>query len=333
MNQPNRPKIGLALSGCSGRAIGHVAILEVFKEQGIPVDIVVGCSSGALVTASYGVGRLPYIKNLLMTVSKKRLYELWSIRGSIGGLVNFRNAAAKNEFYQLTLGKRFEELPVKIGFTASDIETGELLTIASGDLTQALRATIAVPGLFEPMIIDGRILVDGGLVNIVPTVPVRQMGADIVIGVDLALTKFLYQKKLYIWRVIRRVRRMLGIHFIQHSIIMPITSKIIAQLSSSEVKPKKVPNMFRILAWAVDHSFDVEKEWDEENRSCDLMISPNVRQTEKTFISKFSGINMMQTVYDESRKEALLAVPKIKKLIEEYNQAQKQPVMESVKHD
>ncbi len=76
--------------------------------------------------------------------------------------------------------------------------------------------------------------------------------------------------------------------------------------------------MFRMLAWAVDHSFNVEDEWDEETRSCDVMIAPNVKQAEKNSLSKFSGINQMHQVYNDSRKAALEAVPKIKALIAKY---------------
>lgn len=310
-----RPKIGLALSGSSGRAIAHVAIIEVFQEHGIPIDIIVGCSSGGLIAAAYGAGTMSYVKDVFLNFKWKWLWDNMGFWGSKGGLFHWHNAKA--DFYKLTKGLKFEDMPVKIGVTASDIQSGELITISQGDVAKALKATVALPGFFEPMIIDNRILVDGGLVNIVPATPVRQMGADIVIGVDLALVKFLYQKKLWFWRIIRRVRRIMGIDYIQFEIIKPLKSLVLdkTRTNSSGVQKKKMVNMFRIFFWGVDHSFNVEEEWKEEMRSCDIMIEPEAK-----FNSGKLGVKNVQNVYDGGRAAALAAIPKIRELIKQFEE-------------
>lgn len=321
--QIRRPKIGLALSGASGRAVGHIGIIEVLRENNIPIDVIVACSSGALVAAGFAVGTLEYLKNLFFNLTKKQLLGLWSIKSTKGGLFNIHSPTAMKEWNSLTKGLSFEDLDVKVGFTASDINTGELVTINSGDLNQALWATVAVPGLFEPAIINGRILVDGGLVNIVPTIPTKQLGADIVIGVDLAATKFIYQRQMPIWRLIRFFRRVTGLHYVQHEIIGPLTSKILGKIDTKFGLNRngiKVPNMFSMLFKAVDHSLDIEKEWTEEQISCDLMLAPKVKHFGKLGISNF------HTIYEEGRKTALEALPKIRKLMQDFEDKQRQVV-------
>jgi len=312
-----KPKIGIALSGSAGRAAAHVGIIEVLREHNIPIDIVVGCSSGALVAAGVAVGTLDFIKSFSLNMSRKNLWKHLSLRRARGGLFNFDNAQSDKTLKKLTKGLKFEDLKIKTGITASDIKTGELVTITTGDLAKAIKAAIALPGLFEPVIINGRILVDGGLVNVVPTIPTKQLGADIVIGIDLARTKFLYQRKLWFWKIIRRARRLVGIEYVQHQIISPLTSKILDTMDLAGYHRKKMPNMFRIFFWGVDHSFDVEKELNEEQRTCDLMIEPDVKEWSGKW-----GLTNIHDVYLEGRRAGLAAIPKIQKLIKNFEKNQ-----------
>ncbi len=312
------PKIGLALSGGFGRAIGHIAVLEVLKENNIPVHIIGACSSGSFVAASYGAGTLDMLKELLLNFTHKHAFSYFSIWNAKGGLIQTRKADPM--FRELTRGLKFEDMSIKLGFTASDIKSGELVTFTSGDLVSAIRAGFAVPGIFEPGVVGDRILLDGGLFNVLPALPTRQLGADIVIGVDLAISKFLYQRKFTIWRAIRRFRRMVGINRITHETIRASTSKILTAAETTyDSKHVKVPSALRIFFWAVDHSFDVEKEWREEQRDCDCLIEPRVKQLGRI------GISKSQEIYEISRQAAIDAVPKIKEAIKNYElQAQKE---------
>lgn len=306
-----RPKIGIALSGSAGRGVAHIGFLEVLDENNIPVDIVVGCSSGGLIAAAYGANSMEWLKQLFFNFNWKWLYGLLSFWTSRGGLFNFR--PAQEDFLRLTRGLDFDGMRVKLGISTADIRTGDLVTLTTGNLIQALKATIALPGLFEPVVLGQRLLVDGGLINVIPTIPAKQMGADIVIGIDLARNKFLYQRKLWIWHIIRGIRRIIGIEFVQHQIINPLTSKIIDGMETIGIETKRkqrVPNMFRIFIWGVDHSFDVEKELSEENRACDLMLRPEVQERSNTW-----GVKEAEWVYQQGRQAAIDALPRIRELI------------------
>ncbi|OGE89063.1 MAG: hypothetical protein A3J07_00310 [Candidatus Doudnabacteria bacterium RIFCSPLOWO2_02_FULL_49_13] len=310
-----RPKIGLALSGSAGRAAAHVGIIEVFLENGIPIDVIVGCSSGALVAVSYAAGTMDAMRQISLTINKRILWDHVSLRGARGGLFHFHNPVAEDTLKKITKGLKFEDLPVKAGVTTSDIRSGELITITAGSLTQALKASVALPGLFEPVMINNRLLVDGGLINVVPALPTKQLGADIVIGIDLARTKFLYQRKLWFWRIIRSLRRLVGIEYVHYQIISPLTSKILDRLESNGYKRSHVPNMLRVFFWGVDHSFDVEKELSEEQRACDIMIEPDV----KTWSGKW-GLNNIWGIYQEGRRAGLAAIPQIRQLMAKHEQ-------------
>jgi len=193
-NNLTRPKIGIALSGASGRTIAHIGVLEVFKENNIPVDFMVGCSSGALVAATFASNTMHDLKDELFDMTRQKFLSLLSAKDARGGIFHLNKAAAWFETY--LNGLTFENAYPKLGFVAADINTGELINLTSGDMVKAINASVAVPGLFEPTIIDNRVLVDGGLVNIVPTKAVKDMGADIVIGINIAATKFIYEKRL-----------------------------------------------------------------------------------------------------------------------------------------
>ena len=181
--EPQRPepKIALALGGGFARGLSHIGILKVFEEENIPVSFIAGTSVGALLGATYCSG-----------VSAKEMEE-------IAGLVRFKHFAkwtisrygfASNErmitFLEKILKcKRFEDLRIPLAVTATDFVTGEGVVFQSGPLIDPVRASCAYPGMFLPVNINGRLLVDGLLSYSVPTVPARNMGADRVVGVHL----------------------------------------------------------------------------------------------------------------------------------------------------
>ena len=158
----NRPKIGIALSGASGRAIAHIAVLEVLRENNIPIDIIVGCSSGALIAASYALGTMDALKDLFYQLTIPKVLKLWSIKDAKGGIFHLNGEKTNKALNEFTLNKNFEDIKhLKIGFTATDINTGELVTLKTGSINQAFKASVAVPGLLAPVVWDHHILVDG----------------------------------------------------------------------------------------------------------------------------------------------------------------------------
>ena len=310
----NRPKIGIALSGASGRAIAHIGVLEVFKENNIPIDYVVGCSSGALIAASFISNTMPELKDELFDMTTQKLFGLMTAKDARGGLFHLNKASQWFEKY--VDGLTFESSQPKLGVVAADINTGELINITHGDMLRAISASVAVPGLFEPTIIDNRVLVDGGLVNIVPTKAVRDMGADIVIGINIAATKFIYEKRLPIWRGYKFITRLLGLQFIREKIMPILSSRFLFQFDSQsdmlDQETVKIPGVLTMLTKALDWSLQASAAWTDSEMACDLMLEPRVKHYGKT---EFSSV---ERIYIEGRKAARNALPEIRKLIDNY---------------
>ena len=310
----SKPKIGIALSGASGRAIAHIGVLEVFKENNIPIEYMVGCSSGALIAASFATGTMHDMKDTLFDMTTKRLFGLMSTKGASGAIFHLNNADV--ELSHFTKGLNMEATHPRLGFVAADINTGELVNITTGDMLKAFKATVAVPGLFEPAVIDNRVLVDGGLVNIVPTKAVKDMGADIVIGVNIAATKFIYEKRLPIWRGYKFITRLLGLQFIREKLIPMLSSRVLFQFDSQsdvlDAENVKVPGVVTMLTKALDWSMKISEEWTDSEMACDLMIEPRVKHYGKT------EFQSLEKIYIEGRRAAKQAIPMIKRLIENY---------------
>ncbi|MGI9104253.1 MAG: patatin-like phospholipase family protein [Terriglobales bacterium] len=179
---PHAPSIGLALGGGFARGLAHIGILKVFEAEGIPVNFIAGTSVGSVIGAAYCSG-----------ISAKELEE-------ISALVRFKDFArwtlsrygfASNDRMAAFLGKvlkvhTFEELKIPLAVAATDFATGDGVVFLRGSLVDALRASCAYPGMFLPVKLDGRLLVDGMLSHAVPTLPLREMGAERVVGIYLS---------------------------------------------------------------------------------------------------------------------------------------------------
>jgi NTE family protein len=308
----NRPKVGVALSGASGRAIAHIGVLEVLAEQNIPIDFIVGCSSGALIAASYATGTMNELKKEMHNLNIRKMLRLWSTKNARGGLFHMNNA--DELLLKFTKGLTFEEVTPKIGFVATDLNTGKTVTLSMGDMLKAFKASVAVPGLFEPVVWGKMLLVDGGLVNIVPTAEARAMGSDIVIGVNIAATKFIYEKRLPMWRGYRFVTRLLSMQFVREKILTMLSSRLLFQFDSQsdvlEEEDIKVPGMLAVLTKALDQSMEISERWSDSDISCDFMLEPRVKHFGKVDFQK------LEKIYQEGRQAATDAIPQIKKLIE-----------------
>jgi NTE family protein len=177
-------KVGIALGSGSARGIAHIGVLQAFEELQIPINLIAGSSMGAFVGAAYASGqKLDQIKSISEKATWQETVRMFLPSFSKGGLVKGKRISG---FIREVIGADdFEELSVPLGIDTTDLETGEKYTITAGNLVNAVRASMAVPTVLTPKIIDGRILVDGGLVSPVPIQTVRDMGADIVIAVDV----------------------------------------------------------------------------------------------------------------------------------------------------
>jgi NTE family protein len=175
------PAIGLALGGGFARGIAHVGVLKVLEEEGIPVRVICGTSVGALIGASYCSGLSASELEEVARSVRFTTFARWTL-SRFGFASNDRMVT----FLTRTLRvKTFEELRIPLGVTATDFNTGDGVVFHSGPIIDPVRASCAYPGMFLPVNIRGRWLVDGMLSHPVPTRPVREMGAERVLAVHL----------------------------------------------------------------------------------------------------------------------------------------------------
>ncbi|MCO5107670.1 MAG: patatin-like phospholipase family protein [Burkholderiaceae bacterium] len=178
-----RRRIGVALGSGSARGLAHIGVMRAIVEAGIEVDVVAGTSMGAFVGAIFAAGKLDRLEAEFRGLDWGSIAALLDPVFPRSGLIDGRRIG---DFMRSQVGiERVEDLPVPFRAIATDIGSGEAVAIGRGDLIEAVRASIAVPGIFTPVRSDGRILVDGGLVEPVPVSAARALGAELVIAVDL----------------------------------------------------------------------------------------------------------------------------------------------------
>ncbi len=177
------PTIGLALGSGSARGLAHIGVIRAIEETGIRIDMVAGCSIGALIGAAYVSGRLDALERQFRGIDRKGIGTLLDPIFPWSGFIDGRKIV---DFVRPYVSpKNIEQLPLPFCAVATDLISGRETVIRDGNLVDAVRASISVPGIFAPVRRDRRILVDGGLVNPVPVSAVRALGADLVIAVDL----------------------------------------------------------------------------------------------------------------------------------------------------
>jgi NTE family protein len=179
--EPRVPAIGVALGGGFARGMAHIGVLKVLEEEGIPVRAVAGTSVGALIGATYCSGLS--IAELEKVASSCRFttFARWTV-SRYGFASNDRMVSFLNQVLKV---KTFEELRIPLGITATDFNSGEGVVFHSGSIIDPVRASCAYPGMFLPVEIRGRFLIDGMLSYPVPTAPLHEMGADRVLAVHL----------------------------------------------------------------------------------------------------------------------------------------------------
>lgn len=181
---PPRPKIGLALGGGAARGFAHIGIMRTLLANGIVPDIVVGTSIGAVVGGSYAAGHLDTFEAWARGLGPRSVFGYLDIRLNGSGLIGGDKLGAQLE---ATFGKiRIEELPLKYAAVATEVKTGHEIWMTRGRLVDAMRASYALPGIFSPILVGHRWLVDGALVNPVPVSAARALGAEIVIACNVS---------------------------------------------------------------------------------------------------------------------------------------------------
>ena len=214
---PNRKKVGLVLSGGGAKGMAHIGALKVIEEAGIPIDYVVGTSMGSIIGGLYAIGYTPEQMDSMvrkqdwqfllsdridrrdMNMSERDAdgkyvisvpFSKTSIKEVTGGLIKGQNIS--NLFSELTLGYHdsidFNKLPIPFACVSEDLVKGQEYDFHQGVLSTAMRASMAIPGVFTPVRLDSMVLIDGGVTNNYPVNVAKQMGAEIIIGVDVQST-------------------------------------------------------------------------------------------------------------------------------------------------
>lgn len=179
-----KPRLALALGGGAARGFAHVGALEVLEEAGIRPDIVVGTSAGSVVGSIYASGvRGKALRDAAQALDQNAIAD-WQVPFFNRGLLR---GAALERFINQQVGNRpIQAMPVNLGIVATDLKSGQGILFRSGNTGQAVRASSAVPGVFEPVAIGSREYVDGGLVAPVPVNYARQMGGEVVVAIDIS---------------------------------------------------------------------------------------------------------------------------------------------------
>lgn len=182
-------KVGIALGGGFFRGFAHVGVLQVLREHNIPIHCVSGTSIGAAVGALYACGMDEYrMEKIIYSLTEPMLYDIGNIRDGV-----IRGKKIHTLIHTLTGGRTFAQTKIPFACVACDIESGETVIMDEGPLADGVRASTAVPGVFQPFKKDGRILVDGGVVDRLPSTLARKLGADVVIAVDVGVRDGRYE--------------------------------------------------------------------------------------------------------------------------------------------
>jgi NTE family protein len=183
-----RPLIGLALGGGAARGFAHIGILRTLIANGIRPDIVVGTSIGAVVGGCYASGHLDALEDWARGLQPKNIFGYLDIRLNGSGLIGGNKLAAQLE---AQIGPvRIDDLPLKFAAIATEIQTGHEIWLTHGRVIDAMRASYALPGIFAPVAVGERWLIDGALVNPVPVSAARALGAEIVIAANVSTDVF-----------------------------------------------------------------------------------------------------------------------------------------------
>ena len=190
-----RPVIGLALGGGAARGLAHIGIVRTLVAHGIVPNVVVGTSIGAVVGGAYATGHLDTLEEWARRLQPRNILGYLDIRLNGSGLIGGDKLAAQLE---AAIGPTLiEDLPVKFATVATEVRTGHEIWLTHGRMVDAMRASYALPGIFSPVLVGDRWLVDGALVNPVPVSAARAFGAEIVIAANLSSDIFAHGTTIY----------------------------------------------------------------------------------------------------------------------------------------
>ena len=181
MSKATLPRIGLALGGGMARGCAHIGVLRELEKNGIPIDLIAGTSVGSLIGGAYAAGLSPdQIEQLALKIR-------WNHLGRVTvSTLGFNSSERTEEYVRKNFPvHEFDKLRLPFGAVATDLQTGKMVVFTEGSVGLAIRASCALPVFYVPVLVNGRMMVDGGLVGHIPASVARTMGADVVVAVDV----------------------------------------------------------------------------------------------------------------------------------------------------
>jgi NTE family protein len=179
-----RQSVAIVLGAGAARGWSHIGAIQELVAMGVTPNIVVGASAGAVVGGCFAAGRLEQLEAFTRSLTKRRVFGLMDVSFNGGGLIGGNRLRVRLE--ESLGGMNIEDLPIRFASVATEVGTGHEIWLKQGPLVDAMRASYALPGIFEPVRWGGRWLMDGALVNPVPVNVARAMGADVVIAINIA---------------------------------------------------------------------------------------------------------------------------------------------------
>jgi NTE family protein len=238
-NHHKRPVVGLALGGGMARGCAHVGVLRELERHHIPIDLLAGTSVGSLIGGAYASGLSPdQIERLATTISWNDLGRV-----TISKLGFYNNERTEDYVRKNFPTTEFEKARIPFGAVATDIQTGRMVIFTEGSLPLAIRASCAMPIFYTPVMVNGRMMVDGGLVGHIPASVARLMGADIVIAVDVNSMHLPIPPPTHLFTVMSQALSVMGRSAVQY---LYADADIVVRPQIEQVRPddlSKAPEM------------------------------------------------------------------------------------------
>jgi len=317
-------KVGLALGGGSIRGLAHIGVLKVLKKHNIPIDMIAGTSIGALIGSAYCAGVEPEeLEKITLTADWKKLADFTiPKKGFIAG------RKMRNYISKLTHHKNFSDLRIPLHVVATDLEKQEKVVFSRGNVADAVRCSIALPGIFNPVKIHGKELVDGGLVDPIPFDELIEAGADIIIAVNLSVPlgkarinhddvpisdafKFEFvDTEINIFKDMFKNRKFKTLpSFLQRKIYRFMDKYINPAKVLEYLTRKDVPNVIRIIVQEIDILTNQLTKEKLKNKDIDLVIHPTFKGV------KWIEFDKAKYLIKQGEKATEKVIPKIKRLL------------------
>lgn len=240
-NDKNRPSIGLALGGGMARGCAHVGVLREFERNNVPIDLIAGTSVGSLIGGAYAAGLSPdQIEKMALTIS-------WNDLGRVTiSKLGFYNSERTEDYIRKHFPvTEFEKTRIPFGAVATDIQTGKMVIFTEGSLPLAIRASCAMPIFYTPVTVNGRMMVDGGLVGHIPASVARLMGADIVIAVDVNSQHLPIPPPTHLFTVMSQALSVMGRSAVQY---LYADADIVVRPQIEQVRPDDLSKAAEMIA-------------------------------------------------------------------------------------